>query len=499
MKPLRYPFFRRNQVNLKAFAPLTLVLTCIFSTPVDAAERIDVLVRHATIVDVVQGRLVENQDIAVRDGRIVAIDGAGESHAWEARETVEAAGKFAIPGLWDMHVHFGGGDALIDENRNLLPLYVAHGITAVRDAAGDLSPSVFKWRAEIARGELLGPTIFTSGPKIEGLGSIWPGDQEIGSREELNAALDRLQHWQADFVKITDDKLSPELFMDALSEARKRGLKTSAHIPMAVTIDDASAAGLSSIEHMSYAYKAGSTKEREITQQFRSGRLTREQASAQLEATFDAATASAAYARLAARGTSITPTLHGSRVIAYLDQDSHRNDDYLKYIGPGLQATYAWRVERAAKDDAAAIQRRHERYERTASILPLLQKAGVRILAGTDAGFLNSFNYPGIALHEEMSEFVRAGLTPLQTLRAATINGAEFLGREKTNGSIAAGKTADLVLLNADPLKDIEATREIDLVLLRGKLHRRNELDAMLQDVEKRVDAQRAAAATPSK
>jgi imidazolonepropionase-like amidohydrolase len=340
---------------------------------------------------------------------------------------------------------------------------------------------------------LSGPTIFTSGSKIEGRGSIWPGDMEIGAREELNAALDRLQEWRADFVKITDDKLSPELFIDAVAEASRRGFKTSAHIPLGITVDEASVAGLRSIEHLSYAYRAGSPQEREIASQFRAGRLTREQASKQLEDTFDAATAIAAYKRLAARGTAITPTLNGSRVIAYLDQDDHEHDAYLKYIGPGLRATYAWRVERAAKDDAAAIRRRHERYERIAAILPLLQQAGVKILAGTDAGFLNSYNYPGIGLHQELALFVRAGLTPLQALQAATINGAEFMGRAATHGRIAAGKAADLVLLNANPLDAIESTQRIDAVVLRGELYGRAELDAMLQDVEARVAGQRAA------
>ena len=107
---------------------------------------------------------------------------------------------FAMPGLWDNHVHFGGGDALIDENRNLLPLYLAHGITAVRDATGDLSPSVLEWRAKVADGTLLGPTIFTSGPKLEGIDSIWPGDLELGSEADVRAALDRLQAMRVDFV-----------------------------------------------------------------------------------------------------------------------------------------------------------------------------------------------------------------------------------------------------------------------------------------------------------
>ncbi len=450
-----------------------VLLGVLCATAAGGAERVDVLVRHANVVDVVAGQVLPDQDIAVRAGHIVAIRPAAVHARWQADTVVDGAGKFAIPGLWDMHVHFGGGDArgadaeLIEENRNLLPLYVAHGITSVRDAAGDIAARVFQWRAEVAAGELLGPTIYTSGPKIEGPGTMWHGTQEVGTREQMLAALDRLQQWQADFVKLTDDKLAPDLFLQAVAEAHARGLKTSAHVPLAVTIDEASAAGLSSIEHLDYAYKAGSTQESAIAQQVRAGSLTRAQAWAQLADTFDPATAQAAYARLAARGTAVTPTLHISHVIAYLDEDTHARDDYLKYIGPELEATYAWRVQRAARDDAAAVNRRHAHYERMAATLPMLQQAGVLLLAGTDSGYLNSYNYPGIALHEELALFVGAGLTALQALRAATINGAQFLGHAATTGSLAAGKTADLVLLNANPLQGIRATRQIDTVILR--------------------------------
>lgn len=467
--------------------PLTLLLALGVAHGSHAAERVDLLLRDVTVVDVTDGRLLPDRDVAVRDGRIVAIVADATPGAFKPRETVDGRGKYLIPGLWDMHVHFGGGEALIAENRNLLPLYVAHGITAVRDAAGDLSPSVLQWRDEVAANKLMGPRIFTSGPKLEGIGSIWPGDQEVGSPAEIDAALDKLQTWRVDFVKVTDDKLTPELFLQALGKAKARGLKTSAHIPLAIPVLDASAAGLGSIEHIEYAYKAGSPKERELSQQYAAGTLTRAQVWAEVAAGFDPARATAAYRQLAANGTAITPTLNGSRVVAYLDQDNHQRDDYLKYIGPGLQATYTWRVERAAKDDAAAIQRRHARFERNAAILPLLQQAGVTILAGTDVGFLNSYNYPGIGLHDELALFVRYGLTPLQTLQAATINGANFLGHADTHGSIAVGKAADLVLLDANPLQDIAATRRIRAVVLGGELHDRAELDAMLDGVRKAV------------
>ena len=472
---------------------LALAVSLLAASPLPAREMprepIDVLVRDVTVIDVSDGKRLPHRDLALRDGRIVAITESSAGPDAEARKTVDGRGKFAIPGLWDMHVHFGGGEKLIEENRALLPLYVAHGITAVRDAAGDLSPDVFRWRDAIAARRELGPTIFTSGPKIEGKHSIWPGDIEVDSEVELDQALDRLVAERVDFIKITDNTLDPGLFLKALEKVKARGMISSAHIPMAVPVAQASAAGLNSIEHIAYAYKAGAPEEADLSRRFAAGELDSKQVWDEVAATFDPESARAAYLRLARNGTAVTPTLNGSRVTAYLDQDDHAGDDYLKYIGPGLQATYAWRVERASKDDVAAISRRHERFERQAAILPLLQAAGVAILAGTDAGFLNSFNYPGIALHEELELFVRYGLTPLQALQAATVNGARFLGKDDTHGTLAEGKAADIVLLDADPLEDIAAIRKIDTVILYGEIHDRQALDAMLEEVRNRVAA----------
>ena len=466
-----------------------LALACV-AAPAVAGESVDLLIRHAAVIDVRSGKTRPDQAIAIKGARILAIVDDAKARRFDAARSLDARGKYAIPALWDMHVHFGGGDTLIEENRNLLPLYVAHGIAAVRDAAGDLSPSVFEWRDAVARGALDGPTIFTSGPKLEGYQSIWPGDIEVGNHREIAQALDRLQGWKVDFVKITDNTLSPELFMDALRQAHARGLRVSAHVPFTLSIDEVSAAGLSSIEHIEYAYKAGSPQEAAIGAMVRRGEIDSKEGWNRIQSSFEEATARTAYKRLARRGTAVTPTLNGSFVTTYLDRDDHRGDDYLQYIGPGLQATYAWRVERAAKDDAAAIERRHRRYERNAAILPLLQQAGVTILAGTDAGFLNSYNYPGIGLHDELQRFVESGLSPLQALQAATINGARFLGQDRLHGSLAAGKAADLLLLDADPLRDISATRRIDTFVLRGQVHDRQALDAMLEDVRRRVAAQ---------
>ncbi|MEQ1515199.1 MAG: amidohydrolase family protein [Usitatibacteraceae bacterium] len=479
--------------NLKSWIRLVLSLAAItlsaWSSCGRAAEQsADLIIRHATIVDVENGRTIAGQAIVTRGGEILAV-GADRSTAasWRAKRTVDARGRYVIPGLWDMHMHFGGGTDLIDENKALLPLFVVHGITTIRDMAGDLPDQVLAWRDEIAAGRLFGPTLLTSGPKIEGIKPIWKGTIECGTKEDIDAALVKLQALRADFVKITDSTLDPQLFLYALSRTKALGMRSSGHIPMALTVNQATEAGLSSIEHLDYAFKGGVKDEAFIGTEFAAGRLTRAEANRRINAGFVKEHAMTMYRRYAAQGVSVTPTLNGSRIIAYLDRDSHADDAYLAYIGPKLRKTYNWRIERAAQADATAIAARHAHYENMASILPLLQDAGVTIMAGTDAGFLNSFNYPGVGLHDEMALFVEKGLTPAQVLATATRAGPAWLGKLNRFGAVAAGKTADLVLLRNNPLVNIAATREIEAVVMRGKIYDRKALDAMLSSTKSKV------------
>ncbi len=470
----------------------TAILAGLALLPIQAAakDRADVLIRHATIVDVEHARLIRDQAVATTGGEIVAVGGDAEiARQWRAGRTVDAKSRYLIPGLWDMHVHFGGGPALIEENKALLPLYVAHGITTVRDASGDLPQQVLSWRQAIRDGSLFGPTLLSSGPKIEGIKPIWKGTIETGSTGDVDKAVAQLKALDVDFVKITDSTLKPELFLYALRQVRAAGLPASGHIPMALTVRQAVDAGISSIEHLGYAFKAGAKDEAGIAADFAAGRIDRAEANRRINAGFDEATAMASYRHFAETGVFVTPTLNGGRIIAYLDQDDHRNDDYLAYIGPGLRATYTWRVERAAQADAAAIAARHDQIEREAAVLPMLQAAGVTIIAGTDAGFLNSFNYPGIGLHDEMALYVKYGLTPAQTLAAATRAGPAWFGTLDRFGSIARGKAADIVLLDRNPLEDIAATRAIRTVIMRGTVHDRAALDRMLADTRAKVAA----------
>ncbi len=176
----------------------------------------------------------------------------------------------------------------------------------------------------------------------------------------------------------------------------------------------------------------------------------------------------------------MTPTLNMGRILAYLDREDHSKDAALAYIGPGLRKTYDWRVERAAKATPTQVAARHKEYELSKQVMPMLVAAGIPILAGTDAGYLNSFNYPGQGMHDELERYVESGLTPRQALVSATITGPAFLGHGDRYGSLAGGKTADILILDANPLEDIKATRAIRGVVLHGKWLDRAALDGLL-------------------
>ncbi len=180
--------------------PLSLaILLAVAPLSASAAERADLLIRNATVVDVEHASTLAGQSVVIRGEDIVAVGPDAQLRSqWSAARQIDAKGKYLIPGLWDMHVHFGGGPALIEENKALLPLYIAHGITTVRDCSGDLPEQVLQWRGEIAKGTLFGPRLLSSGAKIEGIKPVWKGTIEVGSEADADKAITRLQHDKVD-------------------------------------------------------------------------------------------------------------------------------------------------------------------------------------------------------------------------------------------------------------------------------------------------------------
>lgn len=465
--------------NLLTLALLLTVLGCQTHMPADIA------IQNINVIDVQNGEVIENQTVVIRNQRISEIHGA-DSEVDTAR-LIDGTGKYLIPGLWDMHVHFRGGEELIEENRNLLPLYIANGITTVRDGGGDITPSVLEWINQIDRGELTGPTIFTSGPKLDGPNPRWGGSIEIESAEQIPAAIDSLESLGVDYVKIYDSTLSGDLFMAIVEEADRRGLPVTGHMPFELIFEETVKQGLSATEHIFYAFKGSSSEEEEITREMMERQGTdnpmgfREMLVRLMESQDEEHSADL-YQAMVEYETGIIPTLHIMDVLANLKNRDHSSDEYLDYIGPGIQETYQGRLRAAlnAPDDQLNI------YDLPGygNVVTAMANQGVRIYAGSDAGPYNTFVYPGISLHRELQLLVDAGLTPAQALQAATYHPPHFFDLQDSYGRVSEGYAADLLLLDANPLENISHTERIHMVIVNGhKVYEKSGLVRMLEEL----------------
>ena len=439
----------------------TLLLVSACSDPAD------LVIRNANIVDVETGEIQQNKHVEIRGGEIAGIYDQQADLA--AVETINGSGKYVIPGLWDMHVHFRGGDSLAAENKALLDLYVANGVTTVRDAGGDLTTSIMDWRKKIQRRELVGPHIYTSGPKLDGPDARWAGSLELGSPDEVPAAIDSLQELNADYVKLYSSTISAEVYLAAIQEAEQQGLPVTGHMPFSVDFNEAVANGLDATEHMYYLLKGASGQEEAITQNVANGTYGFWRALNDAIDTYDEEAANQTYEQMADAGTAVVPTLHIGKVLAYLNEEDHSDDPYLNYIGPGIQETYQGRLEAARSQSKEATMRRRNLRSVFMDMIPNIYEAGVPILAGSDSGPFNSFVYPGTSLHKELEQLVAAGLSPLAALRTSVTNGPEFFGVSDHYGQVQQGYAADLLLLNGNPLEDISNTQDIHSVVLHGK------------------------------
>lgn len=474
----------------------------------------DLVIAGVNVVDVVDGVILEDRTVTVRDGRITgvleagaAVPGGGAAGSVGTRgpeaadgadgtaaaRVIDGAGKYLIPGLWDAHVHFRGGEELVEANAALLPLYVANGVTTVRDAGGDITQAILRWRAEIAEGSRIGPRILTSGPKLDGPTGGWDGSIRLTSPEEVPAALDSLEALGVDYVKIYDGTTSRDVYLAIVEEAERRDMIVTGHMPFTVRFLDAVERGLDATEHLYYAFKGTAANGDSVTAAMIASRATDRPLGfwqalwLLLDAPPDPAREAAVYRAMAEHGTAAVPTLHIGHVLAWVDEVDHSGDAELRYIDPAIEATYAGRVRSARRSSAETRRRTRELRQRFTEMVPRMHEAGVMLLAGSDAGPFNSYVYPGYSLHAELEALVDAGLTPLDALRAATLHPAAFMRLDDELGRIAPGYRADLVLLDGNPLADIANTRSISTVVLGGDVVLdAGELEALLEGVARR-------------
>ena len=463
-----------KQISLSIFCYATM-LSCTSEPDITY----DVAIENVNLIDLETGQ-IDLSTIYLKDGRLAHIENTVEKSSSKATATIDGSGKYALPGFWDNHVHFRGGDSLIAANKNFLNLFIANGITTVRDAGGDLTSSVMKWQKAITNNELVGPTIFTSGPKIDGPGATWAGSLEVENDQDISKALDSLQSIPTDFVKIYDSKITGENYLRTIRDAEKRNLITSGHMPFTVQLEATIDAGLDAVEHLYYILKGCSANEEEITQKLITKEIGFWDAMPLLQASFSDLTALKTFKNLKTNNVFV-PTLHIGSVLSYLDEVDHTKDEYLKYMSSDVQKTYQGRIDRVKNASKKQIADRKKLDQFFGKLAYNLNKNGVSLLAGSDSGAYNSYTYPGISLHKEMEALVATGISPLDALRSSAYNGAKFLKQDVDYGTISEGKIADIVLLNTNPLENIKNTQDIYMVFTKGTARSKTDLDNLLK------------------
>ena len=430
-----------------------------------------VVVRDVALVDP-DGIAPARATLVLQDGAITAIEPGDSAIAVDDALVIDGRNLFAMPGLMDAHVHAhrDGREAWH------YPLYLAHGVTRVRDAGTHLG-SALAVRRPGGR-DPSGPTVRWGSPPLDGA----PPFLSFGLGVESPAAARELVRMAKregfDFVK-TYDRLSPEVYRAILDEAGNVGIAVEGHVPLASSPLEAVAGGQRAIDHLTLVLEScipGALTWTHAQPDADSLALLMDGRLAAALGSYDEAACDALFKRFATAGTWHIPTLVQMRGAFALDDPAVVDSPDVAQVPAAVRREWA-DYRAAAKPDE--LRAGMAVYARMLRLVGDMHRAGVRLLAGTDAS-TEPFVVPGAALHEELALFVEAGLTPLEALRAATTDAARYAGDDPMRIGFRVGAPADLVLLAADPRRDIRNTRTIAWVIQRGVAYDRATLDARL-------------------
>jgi imidazolonepropionase-like amidohydrolase len=437
-------------------------------------------ITHVTVIDTETGKEIQDRTVIISGDRISEVTNSKRIKPPAGAKVVEGRGKYLIPGLWDMHVHAVFAERL----DTMFPMFVANGVLGIRDMGTPMPlADIDRLRQQTANGSRLGPRIIAAGPILDGRPKpSRPNFIAINTPEEGRETVRRLKSGGADFVKVYS-QLSRDSFLAIADEAHKQNIPFAGHVPFSMSALEASDAGQKSMEHLWGIYLSCSSREEELRSEMLKGgvnlpgseriRLELDEAAA----SYDERKAANVFAHLAKNGTWLVPTFTAVLRDSEIFDVRVTTDPRLKYIPPPVQKQWS-----AAASAGAAIK--DQSYERKLQVVGAAHRAGIPLLAGTDAGWVQPYVYAGFSLQDELALLVRAGLTPVESLQTATINPARFLGMEKDLGTVEKGKIANLVLLDADPLTNIHNTTKISGIFLSGKEFDRAALDQILKSAE---------------
>ena len=467
-------------------SPLILVSAfSIFLAPGCSKEvKGDLIVKNVAVINIVDGTIANSMDVVIVKDRITEIAPNKKNTKYITNELIDGTGHYLIPGLWDMHTHTWWA------YKEFFPLLMVNGITGIREMWGE-PDSIQKTRNEIESGKIPGPDIISSGAIIDGKPPLWEGSEIADSPAKAREIVRAQKARGADFIKVYS-YLEREVYFAIADECKKAGIPFSGHIPFKISLEEAVHAGQKSLDHF-FGILEFCSKEKDFlitsmrnrhkndslfeTRKF-STFLNRMQFETK---TYDSSQLPGLISLLSKSDSWLCPTLIATEGSINRSTSGFKPKDIIRYM-PDF-AIQNWHPS----DDVAALKSRNknreiesEWYNQIISLFKALKDGGVKFLAGTD--YPNPNCYPGFSLHDELKIFVeKAGFTPLEALQTATINPSVFLKMDKDIGTVETGKKANLLLLKANPLENINNTREIEGVILRGKYYRAKVLKDSLE------------------
>ena len=452
-------------------------------TPIQSSGSL--AITDVSVIDTETGQVISEQTVVIENGRIANMGHKDDLPIPENARQIDVAGKYLIPALWDMHVHQG-----FNLSPQLsMPLFIAAGVAYVRDLGASASLEQKKlWHKQVETGELLGPRIMAqAGPLISRIMN------DARARQIVNSIVDP----QTDFVKVLN-RVLPGPFFTLLEIANQQGVAVLGHRPRAVKAVDAANAGFKSFEHARLFLFECYPGAQDLREQYRrrtagestsQGRNITTATMREMIDNHDPELFIELVTAMVANNTWFCPTHITRKMDAFADDDEFRNDPRLRYSHFLVRIGWQGDADRMIARDPSPQGRKAfmDFYLKGLELTGEAHRAGVKILAGTDAN--DSYCIPGFGMHDELQELVKAGLTPLDAIKAATVNPAEYFGRSVDYGSVAVGKIADLVLLEANPLTDISNIAKINSVIFGGNVYTREDLDNLLYQVEQNASS----------
>jgi tetratricopeptide (TPR) repeat protein len=405
-----------------------------------------VAILDVTVIPMDRERRLDHQTVVIENGRISKLGPVAGTTLPRGIRRIDGRGKFLIPGLADMHVH-------VDDTTDFL-LYLAKGVTTVRNLEGE--PYHLEWRRKIEQGELLGPTIFTSGPFTNLPQVKTPADARRAVEQQKLAGYDEIKIHGA---------LESDTYDTLIAVGRELGIRIVGHAPRNLPFDAVlrnQQAEISHAEEVMYTWFRSNVSDSSIARIPVVARLIKE------------------------RGIWMTPTFSTyDRIYGQVaNLDSLLADPATRYVTPYQLALWQRENNRYIRNwGPAGAPTLKSRRDFLAHLVRGLHQAGVPLMTGTDA--IGPLWIPGWILHEELRDLVALGFTPFEALEASTRLPAEYLGKVQEFGTVAAGRRADLVLLDADPLLDIRNAERIRGVMVRGRWLSREEIAVRLERLER--------------